>query len=252
MTMMQACNVTKRFHGQAVVDDVSIEVAKGETVCILGPSGAGKSTFLRCLNQLERLDGGAVYLDGELIGFREHNGQLHELSNRALARQRQHIGMVFQHFNLFPHMTVLQNILEAPVGVLRRPREECAERAADLLKLVGLQDKRDAYPSALSGGQQQRVAIARSLAMNPKVILFDEPTSALDPELVHEVLDAMRVLATEGVTMIVVTHEMGFAREVANRAIFMADGAIVEQGPAKEMLSAPKQQRTQDFLSRVL
>jgi polar amino acid transport system ATP-binding protein len=250
--VLEARQVSKSYGGKRVVDDVSLTVEKGETVCILGPSGAGKSTFLRCLNQLEVLDSGAVYLDGSLVGFREVGGKLHKLHNRALARQRRHIGMVFQHFNLFPHMTVLQNITEAPIGVLRAPKGESRERAEELLALVGLAEKRDAYPSALSGGQQQRVAIARSLAMRPQVLLFDEPTSALDPELVSEVLNTMKVLAIEGMTMVVVTHEIGFAREVADRAVFMDAGCIIEQGPARDLISKPQHRRTVDFLSRVL
>jgi polar amino acid transport system ATP-binding protein len=250
--VLEARSVSKHFHGKAVVQKVSLTVDKGETVVLLGPSGAGKSTFLRCLNQLEIPDGGAVYLEGELIGFSERNGVLHKLPRRALARQRQHMGMVFQHFNLFPHLTVFENIIEAPRSVLKQSRRACEERADSLLSLVGMADKRDVYPGSLSGGQQQRVAIARSLAMRPKVLLLDEPTSALDPELVSEVLEAIRVLAREGVTMVIVTHEIGFAREVADRAVFMADGQVVEQGPARELISNPRHTRTQDFLSRVL
>ena len=252
MTVIEARSVTKRFHHHTVLDNVNLSVSKGETVCLLGPSGAGKSTLLRCLNLLEPLDAGAVFLEGDLLGFREQRGHLHELSKSRLARQRRHIGMVFQHFNLFPHMTVLENIIEAPVGVLKQPKAAAKKHALELLDLVGLSDKVHEYPASLSGGQQQRVAIARSLAMRPKVMLFDEPTSALDPELVSEVLEAMKTLAVEGMTMIVVTHEMGFAREVADRVVFMADGAVVEEGPAREMLSNPKAARTKDFLARVL
>ncbi|QQQ64387.1 amino acid ABC transporter ATP-binding protein [Paenarthrobacter ureafaciens] len=252
MTVIEARSVTKRFHHHTVLDNVSLSVSKGETVCLLGPSGAGKSTLLRCLNLLEPLDEGAVFLEGDLLGFREQHGKLHELSKRRLARQRQHIGMVFQHFNLFPHMTVLENIIEAPVGVLKQSKAAAKAHAMELLDLVGLADKVHAYPASLSGGQQQRVAIARSLAMRPKVMLFDEPTSALDPELVSEVLEAMKKLALEGMTMVVVTHEMGFAREVADRVVFMADGVVVEEGPAREMLANPKVDRTKDFLARVL
>ena len=252
MTVIEARSVSKRFHHTTVLNNVSLSVSKGETVCLLGPSGAGKSTLLRCLNMLEPLDAGAVFLEGELLGFREQHGKLHELPKRMLARQRQHIGMVFQHFNLFPHMTVMENIIEAPVGVLKQPKELAKAQARELLELVGLSEKANAYPTSLSGGQQQRVAIARSLAMRPKVMLFDEPTSALDPELVSEVLEAMKRLALEGMTMIVVTHEMGFAREVADRVVFMADGGIVEEGPARETLANPKADRTRDFLSRVL
>ena len=252
MTVIEARSVTKRFHHHTVLDNVNLSVSKGETVCLLGPSGAGKSTLLRCLNLLEPLDAGAVFLEGDLLGFREQRGHLHELSKNRLARQRRHIGMVFQHFNLFPHMTVLENIIEAPVGVLKQPKAAAKKHALELLDLVGLSDKVHEYPASLSGGQQQRVAIARSLAMRPKVMLFDEPTSALDPELVSEVLEAMKTLAVEGMTMIVVTHEMGFAREVADRVVFMADGAVVEEGPAREMLANPKVDRTKDFLARVL
>lgn len=250
--VIEANSVTKRFHHQVVLDDVSLTVAEGETVCLLGPSGAGKSTLLRCLNLLEPLDAGAVFLEGELLGFRESRGKLHELPKRRLAQQRQNIGMVFQHFNLFPHMTTLENVIEAPMGVLKKKESIAKQEAKDLLAMVGLLDKLNAYPAALSGGQQQRVAIARSLAMKPKVMLFDEPTSALDPELVSEVLEAMKTLAMDGMTMIVVTHEMGFAREVADRVVFMADGAIVEEGPARATLDNPRVSRTKDFLDRVL
>ncbi|BCW83983.1 amino acid ABC transporter ATP-binding protein [Paenarthrobacter histidinolovorans] len=252
MTVIEARSISKQFHHHTVLDNVSLSVAKGETVCLLGPSGAGKSTLLRCLNLLEPLEAGAVFLEGELLGFREQHGKLYALSKRKIARQRQHIGMVFQHFNLFPHMTVLENVIEAPVGVLKQSKLEAKRHATELLDLVGLSDKAHAYPASLSGGQQQRVAIARSLAMRPKVMLFDEPTSALDPELVSEVLEAMKKLALEGMTMVVVTHEMGFAREVADRVVFMADGAVVEEGPAREMLTNPKVDRTKDFLARVL
>lgn len=252
MTILDARQVTKVFHGRTVVDHVDLEVHKGETVCLLGPSGAGKSTFLRCLNQLETMEYGAVYVDGDLMGFREHGGKLHAIPHRALAKQRRHIGMVFQHFNLFPHMTVLENIIEAPVGVLGQSKSTAITEARALLDMVGLAEKADAYPNSLSGGQQQRVAIVRSLAMKPKVLLFDEPTSALDPELVGEVLDAMKSLSQDGMTMVVVTHEMGFAREVADRVVFMADGAVVEQGPAREVLDSPREDRTKDFLARVL
>ncbi|TWH41967.1 polar amino acid transport system ATP-binding protein [Rhodococcus rhodochrous J38] len=252
MNLLEAHDVTKSFNDVPTVKNVDLTVRKGETVCIIGPSGAGKSTFLRCLNQLESLDGGQVYIDGELIGFREHRGKLHRIRKRALAAQRRHIGMVFQQFDLFAHMTVLENVMEAPVHVLKRNRAECLEIAQQLLTRVGLWEKRDAYPKSLSGGQQQRVAIARSLAMQPKVMLFDEPTSALDPELVGEVLDVMKSLALGGTTMVVVTHEIGFAREVADRVVFMADGEVVEEGPSEQVLSNPQHPRTADFLSRVL
>ncbi len=251
--MLEAIEVSKRFGETTVVDDVSLTVERGETVCILGPSGAGKSSFLRCLNLLERIDGGRILLEGEELGWRLHKGRMRELTGRVEARQRQEIGMVFQSFNLFAHLTVLQNIVEAPIGVLRQSRAEAVENAHRLLAQVGLDHKADAYPAQLSGGQQQRVAIARALAMSPKLMLFDEPTSALDPELVSEVLDAIKRLAVSGMTMIIVTHEVGFAREVSDRFVFMERGAVVETGPSANLsVEGVSNQRTREFLSKVL
>jgi polar amino acid transport system ATP-binding protein len=221
-------------------------------MCLLGPSGSGKSTFLRCINHLEKINSGRLTVDGELVGYREQGDKLHELHENDVAKKRSEIGMVFQHFNLFPHMTALENVTLAPIKVLGTSRNEARTRGRDLLTKVGLGDKLDVYPVALSGGQQQRVAIARALAMQPKLMLFDEPTSALDPELVGDVLDAMRELATSGMTMIVVTHEMGFAREVADSVVFMDEGVVVESGPPSELLVNPKHQRTKTFLSKVL
>jgi polar amino acid transport system ATP-binding protein len=219
---------------------------------MLGPSGSGKSTFLRCINHLEKINAGRLYVDGELVGYREDGDRLHELPEREVTRKRAEIGMVFQHFNLFPHMTALENVSLAPIRVQGLPRERARERARALLQRVGLGDKLDTYPVALSGGQQQRVAIARALAMEPKLMLFDEPTSALDPELVGDVLDAMRQLARDGMTMIVVTHEMGFAREVADTVVFMDGGVVVESGRPGDVLGAPREERTRAFLSKVL
>jgi polar amino acid transport system ATP-binding protein len=219
---------------------------------MLGPSGSGKSTFLRCINHLEKINAGRLSVDGELVGYREQGGKLHELPEREIASKRAEIGMVFQHFNLFPHMTAIENVTLAPVRVAKVSRGDARDRAADLLERVGLGDKLDTYPVALSGGQQQRVAIARALAMQPKLMLFDEPTSALDPELVGDVLDAMRQLARDGMTMIVVTHEMGFAREVADKAVFMDAGVVVEAGRPEEVLVSPQHERTKAFLSKVL
>jgi polar amino acid transport system ATP-binding protein len=251
--ILEAVGITKRYGALTVVDDVSLTVRRGETICLLGPSGAGKSTFLRCLNMLEPIDDGYILLDGDMLGYRPHRGRLRELTDRAEARQRRQIGMVFQQFNLFPHMSVLANITEAPVGVLRQGKAVAQARARDLLDQVGLADKADAYPAQLSGGQQQRVAIARALAMAPKVLLFDEPTSALDPELVSEVLDVIKLLAEAGTTMLVVTHEIGFAREVCSRFVFMERGRIVEDGPAARLsVEAAEHARTRDFLSKVL
>jgi polar amino acid transport system ATP-binding protein len=235
-----------------VLKGISLEVKRGEVMCMLGPSGSGKSTFLRCINHLEKINAGRLSVDGELVGYREDGGKLHELHERDVARKRAAIGMVFQHFNLFPHMTAIENVMLAPVQVAKLSRGEARERAADLLQRVGLGDKLDTYPVALSGGQQQRVAIARALAMQPKLMLFDEPTSALDPELVGDVLDAMRQLARDGMTMIVVTHDMGFAREVADTAVFMAEGVVVEAGHPAEVLVSPQHERTKSFLSKVL
>jgi polar amino acid transport system ATP-binding protein len=250
--MVKAEGVHKRFGQLEVLKGISLNVQRGEVMCMLGPSGSGKSTFLRCINHLEKINAGRLSVDGELVGYREQGGKLHELHEREIARKRAEIGMVFQHFNLFPHMTAIENVMLAPVQVSKLPRGEARERAADQLRRVGLGDKLDTYPVALSGGQQQRVAIARALAMQPKLMLFDEPTSALDPELVGDVLDAMRQLARDGMTMIVVTHEMGFAREVADKAVFMAEGVVVESGPPSEVLVSPQHDRTKAFLSKVL
>jgi polar amino acid transport system ATP-binding protein len=250
--MVQAEGVHKRFGRLEVLKGITLEVARGEVMCLLGPSGSGKSTFLRCINHLEKINSGRLSVDGELVGYREAGGKLHELHERDVARKRAEIGMVFQNFNLFPHMTALENVTLAPMRVLGVSREEAAQRAREVLGRVGLDDKVDTYPLALSGGQQQRVAIARALAMQPKLMLFDEPTSALDPELVGDVLDAMRALAKEGMTMIVVTHEMGFAREVADTVVFMDEGVVVEAGKPAQVLSSPQHERTKSFLSKVL
>jgi polar amino acid transport system ATP-binding protein len=250
--MVVAVDVHKYFGALHALDGVSLEVAPAEIVCIIGPSGSGKSTFLRCINQLERIDGGAIWVDGALAGYRRVGDALHPLTDREIARQRLSSGMVFQRFNLFSHMTALENLIEGPVTVQKRRREEAVAAALALLERVGLADKRGAYPAELSGGQQQRVAIARALAMNPKLMLFDEPTSALDPELVGEVLAVMRDLAESRMTMIVVTHELGFAREVAKRVVFMDGGRIVEHGAPGDILSAPQHPRTKEFISAVL
>ena len=245
-------NVSKLFGDLKALNNVSLSIEPGTVQCIIGPSGSGKSTLLRCSNQLEKIDQGAIRVDGELIGYRRVGDELHELTDPEIARQRLVTGMVFQRFNLFNHMTALQNIIEGPLTVLKRPRKEIVAEATALLERVGLAEKRDSYPSELSGGQQQRIAIARALAMKPKLMLFDEPTSALDPELVGEVLNVMRDLAASGMTMIVVTHELGFAREVAGDVVFMDKGEIVEQGPPQTVLVAPKQARTRDFIAAVL
>jgi polar amino acid transport system ATP-binding protein len=247
-----ARGVRKRFGGQEVLDGIDLEVAPREVLAIIGPSGSGKSTFLRCINHLERIDGGELRIDGELVGYREHGGRLHELREREVAKRRAGIGMVFQRFNLFPHMTALDNVAAAPVVVRRESRASARDHAKRLLDRVGLADKAGAYPAQLSGGQQQRVAIARALAMRPKLMLFDEPTSALDPELVGEVLDVMRQLADDGMTMLVVTHEMGFAREVADSLVFMDSGVIVEAGEPTAVLTQPRHERTREFLRRLL
>jgi polar amino acid transport system ATP-binding protein len=250
--LLEAENIHKSFGALHVLKGVSLKVKRGGVTCIIGPSGSGKSTFLRSLNHLESIDVGTVRVDGELIGFRQNGSRFTTLPEKTLAKQRTQIGMVFQSFNLFPHMTVLENVIEAPCQVLGMSRKDAIAVAEQLLVRVSLAEKTKAYPRQLSGGQQQRVAIARALAMRPKVMLFDEPTSALDPELVGEVLDVMRDLAEEGLTMIVVTHEIGFAREVADTLVFMDNGCIVEQGDPKEVLSNPRHPRTRDFLSRVL
>ncbi|WP_454793515.1 amino acid ABC transporter ATP-binding protein [Mycolicibacterium lutetiense] len=250
--MVRAESVCKSFGALHVLNGVTLDVGRGEVLCMVGPSGSGKSTFLRCINHLEQVNAGRLYVDGELIGYRERGGKLHEMAPRDAARQRRDIGMVFQHFNLFPHRTALDNIVEAPIRVKRVKKDAALARAKDLLDQVGLAAKADAYPAQLSGGQQQRVAIARALAMNPKLMLFDEPTSALDPELVGEVLAVIKKLAGEGMTMVVVTHEMGFAREVADKLVFMDGGVIVESGNPREVMANPKHERTKEFLSKVM
>ena len=250
--MVKAEGVHKRFGRLEVLNGIDLEVQPGEVLVMLGPSGSGKSTFLRCINHLEEINAGRLSVDGELVGYRESGGKLHELHEKEVARKRAEIGMVFQHFHLFPHMTALENVSLAPIRVAKVGRDEARRRATELLARVGLEDKLNTYPVALSGGQQQRVAIARALAMQPKLMLFDEPTSALDPELVGDVLDAMRQLARDGMTMIVVTHEMGFAREVADQAVFMDDGVVVESGTPQQVLSNPQHERTRAFLSKVL
>src|SRR3954467_3521564 len=250
--MVRADNVHKSFGSLEVLKGVDLVVRAGEVCCVLGPSGSGKSTFLRCVNHLEKINAGRISVDGQLVGYRQRGGKLHELKEKEVAAQRRAIGMVFQRFNLFPHMTVLANVMEAPCRVKRENKSEVRDRARALLDRVGLGDKMDNYPSQLSGGQQQRVAIARALAMRPKLMLFDEPTSALDPELVGEVLDAMRGLANEGMTMIVVTHEVGFAREVGDTAVFMDEGVVVETGKPREVFANPRHPRTKAFLSKVL
>jgi ABC-type polar amino acid transport system ATPase subunit len=250
--MVLADCVSKSFGTNEVLKSISLEVKRGEVMCLVGPSGSGKSTFLRCINHLEVLSAGRLSVDGQLIGYREAHGKLYEMHPKEAAKQRRDIGMVFQRFNLFPHMTALENVMEAPLQVKGEPKARVRQRALDLLDRVGLADRADYYPAHLSGGQQQRVAIARALAMEPKLMLFDEPTSALDPELVGEVLDVMKELARSGMTMIVVTHEMGFAREVADSIVFMDAGVVVESGDPREVLSNPQHQRTQAFLSKVL
>ena len=250
--MVQAEGVHKRFGRLEVLKGIDLEVRRGEVMCMLGPSGSGKSTFLRCINHLEEINSGRLSVDGELVGYRESGGKLYELREDVVAQKRSEIGMVFQHFNLFPHMTALENVTLAPIRVKGVPRSDARNRGQQLLQRVGLGDKLGTYPVALSGGQQQRVAIARALSMEPKLMLFDEPTSALDPELVGEVLDAMRQLARDGMTMIVVTHEMGFAREVADEVVFMDEGVVVESGPPAAVLGSPRHERTRAFLSKVL
>lgn len=250
--MVQAQNVRKSFGNHEVLKGISLNVAHGEVMCLVGPSGSGKSTFLRCINHLEVVNGGRLLVDEELIGYRDGGEKLYELKASEAARQRRDIGMVFQKFNLFPHLTALENVIEAPIRVKKISRADAIARGKELLTRVGLEAKFDAYPAHLSGGQQQRVAIARALAMDPKLMLFDEPTSALDPELVGEVLDVMRELAKSGMTMIVVTHEMGFAREVADSLVFMDNGVVVESGIPTDVLLNPQHDRTKAFLSKVL
>jgi polar amino acid transport system ATP-binding protein len=243
----------RKSYGQVeVLKGINMQVKPGEVTCLVGPSGSGKSTFLRCINHLEKINSGRLYVHGELVGYREKKGRLYELTDREVCRKRAEIGMVFQNFNLFQHMTVLENIIEAPTRVLKISKEEAVIHARELLELVELSGREDSLPKQLSGGQQQRVAITRALAMRPKLMLFDEPTSALDPELVGEVLTAMQDLANSGMTMIVVTHEMGFARKVADTVAFMDAGLIVESGPPDELLDNPQNERTKSFFSKVL
>ncbi|MEV6207580.1 amino acid ABC transporter ATP-binding protein [Kitasatospora sp. NPDC051914] len=250
--MVRAEGVHKSYGLVQVLKGIDLEVKQGEVFVLVGPSGSGKSTFLRCINHLEKINAGRLYVDGDLVGYKQKGDRLYELKDSEVARQRRDIGMVFQHFNLFPHMTALENVIEAPVQVKGESKSAAKERGMALLERVGLADKSGNYPSQLSGGQQQRVAIARALAMQPKLMLFDEPTSALDPELVGEVLDVMRGLAEEGMTMVVVTHEMGFAREVGDALVFMDGGVVVESGDPREVLSNPQHERTKLFLSKVL
>jgi polar amino acid transport system ATP-binding protein len=250
--IVSAEGVVKRFGRLEVLKGVSLDVQPGETVCIIGPSGSGKTTFIRCINHLEKIDGGRIEVNGHLIGYREKNGKLVEDSEVNIAHQRIEIGMVFQRFNLFPHMTALENVIEAPLRVRKLPKTLAVKQGEALLDRVGLADKRDVYPGKLSGGQQQRVAIARALAMKPAVMLFDEPTSALDPETIGEVLEVMEELVAVGMTMIVVTHEMGFAREAADRVVMMDDGLVIEEGTPEHFFTSPDHERTQQFLSKIL
>jgi polar amino acid transport system ATP-binding protein len=251
--IVRASDVGKFFGRHQVLYGVSLEVRRGEVVCIIGPSGSGKTTFLRCINHLEKIDSGRIEVNGHLIGYRQTgNGRLVEDSQRNISRQRSEIGFVFQRFNLWPHKTALGNIIEAPIHVRKTPRARAVAEAEELLARVGLADKRDAYPNRLSGGQQQRVAIARALAMRPALMLFDEPTSALDPEMIGEVLDVMKELAVGGMTMICVTHEMGFAREVGDRIVVMDDGRVVEEGSPRQVFDAPTSERTRRFISKIL
>jgi len=251
-TMVHAQAVHKSFGRLPVLRGIDLTVAPGEVMCIIGPSGSGKSTFLRCINHLEKIDAGRLYVDGELVGYQQRGDRLYELPDREVCRKRAEIGMVFQHFNLFPHMTALGNVVEGPVQVKGESRAAAAARGRELLADVGLADRAGAYPRQLSGGQQQRVAIARALAMEPKLMLFDEPTSALDPELIGDVLDVMRKLAEDGMTMIVVTHEMGFAREVGDSLVFLDGGVVVEAGRPRDVINSPREARTQAFLSKVM
>ncbi|MCW2289405.1 amino acid ABC transporter ATP-binding protein [Leucobacter luti] len=250
--MVLAEGVSKSFGSNLVLKSISLEVQRGEVLCLVGPSGSGKSTFLRCINHLETVNAGRLSVDGVLVGYRQQGDKIYEMHPREASKQRRDIGMVFQRFNLFPHMTALENVMLAPTLLRKGDRATQKSRALDLLARVGLADRHDYYPAHLSGGQQQRVAIARALAMEPKLMLFDEPTSALDPELVGEVLDVMKGLAQSGMTMIVVTHEMGFAREVADKLVFMDGGVVVESGVPAEVLSNPQRERTKAFLSKVL
>ena len=250
--MVRADTVCKNFGSNQVLKGITLEVARGEVMCLVGPSGSGKSTFLRCINHLERVDAGRLFVDEELVGYEQRGDHLYELKPRVASRQRRDIGMVFQQFNLFPHMTALENVIEAPIQVRGLSKAVATAKGRELLERVGLSDHVDHYPAHLSGGQQQRVAIARALAMEPKLMLFDEPTTALDPELVGEVLDVMKGLAESGMTMIVVTHEMGFAREVADSLVFMDGGVVVESGDPRDVLENPQHRRTQSFLSKVL
>jgi polar amino acid transport system ATP-binding protein len=250
--MVKCEALRKSFGRNEVLKSIDLEVGRSEVMCVVGPSGSGKTTLLRCINHLESIDGGRLFVDGELIGYEQRGTKLYQRKASDIARQRRNIGMVFQRFNLFPHMTALQNITEAPIKVRGKKRDEAHEHGHSLLEQVGLAHKASAYPNQLSGGQQQRVAIARALAMEPKLMLFDEPTSALDPELVGDVLDVMRDLATSGMTMFVVTHEMGFAREVGDKLVFMDGGVVVESGTPRDVLANPQHERTKSFLSKVL
>ena len=250
--MVKAELVCKDFGALKVLKGITLEVQEGQVMVLVGPSGSGKSTFLRCINHLETVTAGRLYVDGKLVGYQERGGKLHEMKPNDVSKQRREVGMVFQHFNLFPHRTALGNIVEAPIRVKGVKKSDAVQRGRDLLEQVGMADKAEAYPAQLSGGQQQRVAIARALAMDPKLMLFDEPTSALDPELVGDVLGVMKKLAEEGMTMVVVTHEMGFAREVANQLVFMDEGIIMESGNPREMMANPQHERTTAFLSKVL
>ncbi|MFN8171285.1 MAG: amino acid ABC transporter ATP-binding protein [Candidatus Nanopelagicales bacterium] len=250
--VVEARGVRKWFGSNEVLKSITLSVSRGEVLCLLGPSGSGKTTFLRCINHLESIDGGRILVNGELMGYRQRGDKVYELKPREIAEQRRSIGMVFQRFNLFPHMTALENITEAPIGIAKMPKNTARERGMALLDRVGLADKANQYPAQLSGGQQQRVAIARALALDPTLMLFDEPTSALDPELVGDVLDVMRDLAQSGMTMIVVTHEIGFSREAADRVVFMDGGVVVEEGPPSQLLDNPQHERTRAFLQSVL
>ncbi len=250
--LVLAEGVRKSFGSAEVLRGISLSVDPGQVLCVIGPSGSGKSTLIRCINHLEKIDGGRLLVNGHLVGYRRVGNKLHEMRESEIAKRREDVGMVFQQFNLFPHMTALQNICEAPTRVKKVPKTQAMDEARALLQQVGLDGREDAYPAQLSGGQQQRVAIARALAMQPKLMLFDEPTSALDPELVGEVLDVMKELARAGMTMIVVTHEMGFAREVADQLVFMDEGMVVESGDPREVLANPQHDRTKTFLSKVL